>query len=198
MLAAALLCGCGSAKNDLLLSMEESESEASSQMSADSEALDDALSDSADVSVESSQIYVYICGAVENPGVYQVEEGSRLFEVVELAGGLREDADEASLNLAQGVSDGEQINVLTYEEAQAQASQGVSAQGAEADDGLVNINTATLSELTQISGIGETRAQAIIDYREKNGAFSSIEDIKNVDGIKDGVFSKIKDYIKAQ
>ena len=93
--------------------------------------------------------------------------------------------------------------ILTQEEASAlreagayayppgDAAQGVSAQ----DPGLVNINTATVTELTTVSGIGASRAQAIVDYRERNGSFGSIDDIKKVDGIKDGLFSKIKDKI---
>ena len=87
--------------------------------------------------------------------------------------------------------------MLTREEI-AQGMTAVSENSAArtgADNGLVNINTASVSELTGVSGIGESRAQAIIDYREKNGAFKSVEEIKKVDGIKDGLFAKIKDYI---
>ena len=133
-------------------------------------------------------IYVYVCGAVNNAGVYKIAVGSRLYEAVELAGGFTDDADEACLNLAREVKDGEQIIIRTVEEAQA-------AQEAACGDGLVNINTASAAELTTISGIGESRAQAIIAYREANGGFGSIEDIKKVEGIKDGLFAKIKDKI---
>ena len=113
------------------------------------------------------------------------------------------DADENCLNMARQIADGEQVVILTQEEASAlreagayayppgDAAQGVSAQ----DPGLVNINTATVTELTTVSGIGASRAQAIVDYRERNGSFGSIDDIKKVDGIKDGLFSKIKDKI---
>lgn len=185
------LCGCGNVaqSDELLLQLSEepdiaqtlSESEESAQTVSESE--------------EDEQIYVYVCGAVNNSGVYQTDIGSRLFEVIEMAGGFTPEADTASLNLARNVSDGEQIVVLTVEE----TAQGMTAvaenEAVQSDNGLVNINTASLSELTLISGIGESRAQAIIDYREKNGGFQSIEDIKKVDGIKDGLFSKIKDYI---
>jgi competence protein ComEA len=105
---------------------------------------------------------------------------------------MSEEADKTYLNMARVLTDGEQVVVYTtdqvvvmVEEAKVEAEQ----------SGLVNINTADISELTALSGIGESRAKAIIDYREKNGAFSSIEDIKNVDGIKDGLFAKIKDQI---
>lgn len=145
-------------------------------------------------------VYVHICGAVNAPGVYAVEADSRLFAVVALAGGLTPEADEASLNLAHTVTDGQQIIVLTKQETADLAAKGLygagmpeAAQGS--GNGLVNINTASVAELTAISGIGESRAQAIIAYRERNGGFRTIEDIKKVDGIKDGLFSKIKDKI---
>ncbi len=105
--------------------------------------------------------------------------------------------------MARQITDGEQIVILTLDEAASLKEAGAYAYPAEPSAqaaapqkaGLVNINTATVQELTSVSGIGESRALAIIDYREKNGRFGSIEDIKNVDGIKDGLFSKIKDKI---
>lgn len=150
-------------------------------------------------------LYVYMCGAVANPGVYQLREGSRLYEAVEMAGGLTEDADETCFNLARQLSDGEQIVVLTHEETARLMEEGkyipgqgnadAAVQTPDTSSGLVNINTASVSELTTVSGIGESRAQAIIAYREKNGGFRCIEDIKKVDGIKDGLFFRIKDQI---
>lgn len=141
-------------------------------------------------------VYVHVCGAVNSPGVYAVEADSRLFAVVALAGGLTPEADEASLNLAHTVTDGQQIVVRTKEETAQLAAKGLYGDSGQGQgSGLVNINTASLAELTAISGIGESRAQAIIAYRERNGSFRTIEDIKKVDGIKDGLFSKIKDKI---
>lgn len=182
------LCGCSdNAEGDeLLLSLHEE---------TDTRSFDEEDFSIVSESEEAAWIYVYICGAVENPDVYQVDEGSRLFEVIEMAGGFTPDADRASLNLARNVADGEQIVVYTLEET-ASGMTPVSEKGTvQSGSGLVNINKASLAELTGISGIGESRAQAIIDYREKNGGFRSVEEIKNVDGIKDGLFSKIKDYI---
>lgn len=155
-----------------------------------------------DVSESGGMVYIYVCGAVELPGVYCLRQGSRLYEAVELAGGLSGDADDTCLNMAREIADGEQVVILTQEEVALLKASGtypfeVSVQDrAGMDSGLVNINTATVTELTGVSGIGESRAQAIIDYREKNGAFRSIEDIKKVEGIKEGLFSKIKDKIK--
>jgi len=165
---------------------------------------------------EAQSMYIYICGAVANPGVYELAAGSRLYEAVELAGGLTEEADSTCLNLARQIADGEQVVIWTQEETAALEKEGkyppgqssVSAAGSMADVSnigshsgsvqgleLVNINTATLTELTTVSGIGESRAEAIIAYREANGGFRCIEDIKKVDGIKEGLFSKIKDKI---
>ena len=189
-----ILCGCGGKKegDELFLGME-AESETQSFTRSYDEKSDAALE-----SAEPAEIYVYVCGAVEKPDVYRVDKGSRLFEVIELAGGFTPEADRAYLNLARNVADGEQIVVYTVEET-AKGIAPVQENGtpgtSNADSGLVNINTASLKELTGIPGIGETRAQAIIDYRDKNGSFKSIEEIKKVDGIKDGLFSKIKDYI---
>ncbi len=187
-----LLCGCKDTSNeDVLLSLNE-ETNAQMPVIEKQESMQTVLQ-----SEETEPIYVYVCGAVNSPGVYQSQVGSRLFELIEMAGGFMPEADQSHLNLARTVSDGEQIVVLTQEE----IAQGMTAvpENSEArvgaDDGLVNINTASVSELTGVSGIGESRARAIIDYREKNGTFSSVEEIKNVDGIKDGLFAKIKDYI---
>lgn len=136
-----------------------------------------------------SMIYVHVCGQVNNPGVYELESGSRVFAAIEMAGGINEFADAASLNLAKEVKDGEQIYVPEIGEAEMSSPSSVS-------DGLVNINTATAEELTSLPGIGQSRAKTIIDYRETNGDFSAIEDIMNVTGIKEASFAKIKDLIK--
>lgn len=179
MTVVVLLCGCGRnvGENEVLMRLEGDSPQTSYETRE------------ADWEVEAD-IYVYICGAVQNAGVYKVAGGSRLYEVVELAGGFTQDADETCLNLAREVTDGEQLVIRTKQEMEADAE----AQRA-AESGLVNINTASVAELTTISGIGESRAKAIIAYRDANGGFKSIEDIKNVDGIKDGLFSKIKDKI---
>ncbi len=179
LIAAISLFGCsgGGISDDVMVQIGEEKPYTAPQ-----------TQDSTDSSAVGDDIYVYVCGAVNNAGVYKIAGGSRLYEAVELAGGFTDDADEACLNLAREVKDGEQIIIRTVEEAQA-------AQEAACGDGLVNINTASAAELTTISGIGESRAQAIIAYREANGGFGSIEDIKKVEGIKDGLFAKIKDKI---
>ena len=150
--------------------------------------------------------FVYICGAVNVPGVYEVEQNERLYEVVEAAGGLREDAAEESVNQARQIEDGEMIRILTQEEA-AQAGDEEAGEGAENDvkaetandsDGRIDLNLATVAELMTLPGIGQAKADSIVRYREKNGAFSSIEEIKQVEGIKEGVYNRIKDNIKVK
>ena len=145
-------------------------------------------------------IKVYVCGAVQRPDVYEISADSRIVDAVSAAGGFAIDAYPEAMNLAETVSDGSRIYVPTKEEVDALAvvySDTGSGSGDTTSDstGRVNINTATLEELTTLPGIGDTRARAIIDYREQNGAFGNIEDIMKVTGIKEKSFSKIKDSI---
>ena len=143
-----------------------------------------------DLTVKSKKgsMCVYLCGAVKNIGVYYFDDGQQLFEIVEEAGGLDEDADTDSINMAAVLQDGEKIRIpyigenITTEE-----------------DSLININTAGVDELCTIPGIGPARANAIIAYREEiGGRFENIEQLKEVSGIKDGSFNKIKPYICAK
>ena len=141
-------------------------------------------------STESIKIYVHICGEVNNPGVYELAEGSRIFEAVEAAGGFTEEAAQASLNLAQVISDEEQIVILTQDEAAEKAR-----QEREQAAGIVNLNTASKEQLMTLTGIGESRAEDILRYRQESGGFQAIEEIMNVPGIKESAYLKIKDSI---
>lgn len=136
---------------------------------------------------------VYVCGAVKNPGVYELPAGSRVYEAVLLAGGLTDDALETAVNQAELLADGQMVRIPTKEEADALADE---SRTEAKEDGLVNINTADLEELKTLPGIGDAKAQSIISYREKNGAFLAIEDIKNIEGIKEGVFARLEGLIK--
>lgn len=140
-----------------------------------------------------AQVYVYVTGAVANPGVYSLDEGLRVCDAVEAAGGLTEDADASTVNLARVLSDGEHIALPTKAEVETALAQG-SAGGAGASS-LVNINTADASALETLSGVGSATAQAIISDREQNGPFSTIEDLMRVDGIGEKKFAKLKDSI---
>lgn len=163
-------------------------------------------------------LYVHVCGAVKKPGLYMFETGSRAGEAVEAAGGFNDKADTAAVNLASLLEDGQQIYVpdITASDNPRQAGNeaggtqdsvsgtggsgrsqaGTSCGQVREDVDRININTADAGTLTSLSGIGEARAVAIIEYRQKNGSFSSAEDIRNVPGIGDGIYRKIKDFIK--
>lgn len=158
--------------------------------------------------IEEAVLYVHICGAVKSPNVYEMPAGSRVFHVVELAGGFLESADQSFVNLALLVEDGMKIRIPTLEEtAQMKADGGEDLTGmvesaaeksTSSSNGKINLNTADSKTLCTIPGIGETRAAAIIALRDRIGKFSSCEEIMQVDGIKEGTFEKIKDFIMVE
>lgn len=138
-------------------------------------------------------VYVYVCGAVRDPGVVEVPEGSRAEEALRLAGGMTAEADLFYVNLAETVTDGQKLYFPTAEEAGA-----LEAVVKAAEEGLVNINTASVEELCALPGIGTSRAADIVRYREKNGAFQTKEDIMKVSGIKQNAYDKLCDKITVQ
>ena len=160
-------------------------------------------------------LVVHICGAVSAPGVYELPAGSRIIDAVEAGGGFLPEADEACCNLAEEIVDGCQIYIMTKMEScsdgQTEKKAGIqtspdgdmqttdrnvrSNSAPALDSGLVNLNTADVAALMTLPGIGESRAKAIISYREQHGAFVKIEDIMKISGIKQAAFSKIKDKI---
>lgn len=140
--------------------------------------------------------YVQISGAVKNPGVYEIDDATRLFMVIENAGGLNPDADLLSINQARVLKDGESIYILTKEEAKDSGLDSAFFENKEDSDGKVNINTADMDKLMTLPGVGQSKAKQIIEYRETKGSFSSIEEIMEIQGIKEGVFNKIKENIK--
>ena len=150
-------------------------------------------------SQETETLFVQVAGAVKSPGVYELAADARVFEAIELAGGLKKNADDAGLNQAAPLTDGEKIYVYSIGELDEAA---VNGSGESVDngfgdsvDGRININTAGLDDLKTLSGIGDAKAQAIISYRESNGGFRNVEELTKVDGIGDATFQKLKDYI---
>ena len=147
---------------------------------------------------EAGDIFIYVCGAVKEPGVYVLPEGSRVYEAIQMAGGMTPEANEAFVTQARVLVDGEQITVFTKEE-----TEGLDPKAFDYDvpamdpvaQGKININKATAEELTSLSGIGEAKALAIIEYRETNGAFRETADIMKVSGIGEALYNKIKDDI---
>jgi len=173
------------------------EAEASDVDEGEGEA-DDGSASSA-VAETRKEVCVHVVGAVAAPGVYVLEEGARVADAVELAGGLAPDASDSSVNLARVVVDGEQVYVPTQAEVEAGLAPATGSMVATAVSGgagaLVNINTATSDQLQELPGIGPATATAIITHREENGPFEAKEDIQNVSGIGPGKYAKIESLI---
>lgn len=149
-----------------------------------------------------STIYVHVCGHVKYPGVYQMQEGSRVYEAIDMAGGMLEEGAGDALNMAALLEDGMRIMVPDLAQAAKMIEQGAvfdpgssGAVSGEKNSGKVNINRASVQELMTLTGIGQSRAEAIIRYREEVGSFQKIEDVMKVSGIKESAFNKIKDEI---
>ena len=143
---------------------------------------------------ESEEIMVHISGAVNSPGILRLDSSKRVVDALDLAGGARDDADLDKVNLAARLHDEEKIYIPKVGEVQENMTTLVSSPSSSGPASKININSADLSELTKIPGVGEKTAQKILDYRANN-SFSSIEDIKNVPGIGDKKFESMKDYI---
>lgn len=153
----------------------------------------------AEADAEETTIVVHVDGAVAEPGVYELPSGSRANDAVIAAGGLLDDADTSTINLAATLSDGEKLYIPTEGEEVTVSTTSTSTTTSTSDDSseteLININTATAEELDELPGIGEATAAAIIEDRETNGEFTSIEDIMRVSGIGEAKFANIKDLI---
>jgi len=152
--------------------------------------------DTADLSTVTDDapviIAVYICGEVNAPGVYYLEDGSRISDALKAAGGAAENADLQSINLAQRLTDGQQITVRSAAVSGSDASLGSAVSGS----GKINLNRASKEDLMTLPGIGEAKASAIIKYREEVGWITSTDEIMNISGIKDKIYSRISDLIE--
>lgn len=196
------LSGCGKKEAEILLEEEQKESS-----EKETEILETEKEPEPELTQPPQDIFVDICGAVTKPGVYRMPPDSRVYEAVEAAGGLLPEAAGNRVNQAQPLSDGQQIYVPTKEEAEKAGA--VPAEGAfpetkagenspVSENGKVNLNTADAAALQTLSGIGESKAQAILAYREEHGGFSSIEELMDVPGIKENTFLKIKEKIAVE
>lgn len=206
---AVVLCGCG--RQAMLLT---------SEVQTETQMVDDTVGDEtvvpteevlattateADTAEQSDEVAVYVCGAVRQPGVYYVTGSAIKETAVQMAGGFTDDADATYVNLAQTVVAGEQIYIPTVEETSGislseRETDETSAQDAPAGtnvetDGKININTAGKDMLMTLPGIGESKADAIIAYREAQGKFQNTEELMNIRGIKEGIYNQIKDLI---
>ena len=142
---------------------------------------------------DAAGCYVHVCGEVEHPGVYELKEGQRAYEAIEMAGGFTQDAAESYLNLAEPVHDGMKLEVPDRQDTERLREQ--EPEGGPLSASLIDLNTATKEQLMTLRGIGEARAEDIIRYRQEHGRFERIEDIMKVSGIKTSAFEKIKDDI---
>lgn len=146
-----------------------------------------------DTKANKSYIVVEVKGEVTRPDVYELEEGSIVKELIDMAGGLTKEADISRINRAKKLQNHELVVIGNINDKE---NMNMIEESSEAEyDGLININSANLEELKKISGVGDVKAQSIIEYREKNGGFKSIDEIKNIDGIGEKTFEKIKDKI---
>lgn len=192
------ICGCGKGTAEYISSEEKGSSEL---VESQTQEISSEIQQTEEIQ-EKKLLYVYVCGAVQSPGVYMLPEGSRVCDLFEAANGLTKDAATDYWNQARLLVDGEMLYVPTIEEAK-ESQMGRSDSSSDRNDstdadntsGKININTASLEQLMEIPGIGESKARAIITYRDTNGGFSSIEEVMNIEGIKEGVFSKMKEYI---
>ncbi|MBS6500819.1 MAG: helix-hairpin-helix domain-containing protein [Clostridium sp.] len=144
----------------------------------------------------TKMIVVEIKGEVANPDVYEISEGSIIRDLITKAGGLTNEANIDKINRADKLRDNQLIVIPNKNElSNANTNINVSKEGNTSEDGIININTASLEELQKINGVGEVKAKSIINYREKNGGFKSIDEMKNIEGIGDKTFEKMKDQI---
>jgi competence protein ComEA len=154
--------------------------------------LDDKKADKSRVDLKPGEIYVDVEGAVQKAGVYKLKSGSRIYQAIKSAGGLREDASIQNLNQAELLEDGQKIYIFSQNEYEAEQQKNVDS----GDDKLVNLNTATADELMTLPGVGKSKADSIIKFREEQGRFKTKKDLMKIPGIKQGVFSKLENLIK--
>ncbi len=185
--------GCGSRTEKLLQELETTEEAAGAKTEEPKE-----MEAGEPTQIPESYIYVDVEGAVVSPGVYRMQDGDRVFQALEAAGGALPEAALDRVNQAAVVADGQQIRILTKEEAEDSdtgSKEILSGGDSGGASSKVNLNTADEAELCTLSGIGEAKAKAIIKYRESHGAFSTVEELMNVEGIKEGTYQKIEDEI---
>ena len=217
-----LMCVCQGCSDEEVMEIISEEADKEENADDSIEMASDALADNTEktenIETNDSQSFVvYVSGYVNNPGVYELSAGSRVIDAIDAAGGYSKEAYDNYLNLASLISDGQMIYVPSEEEIESGSIERGVASGADgsgaggvtggngggnggnsSDSGtLVNINQASKEELMTLPGIGESKADKIIAYREANGRFNSPEGIMEISGIKDGLYNKIKDKICA-
>ena len=214
-----LMCVCQGCSDEEVMEIISEEADKEENADDSIEEASDALADNTEktenIETDDSQSFVvYVSGYVNNPGVYELSAGSRVIDAIDAAGGYSKEAYDNYLNLASLIADGQMIYVPSEEEVESGSIERGVASGADGSGvggvtggngggnssgsgALVNINKASKEELMTLPGIGESKADKIIAYREENGRFSTPEGIMEISGIKDGLYNKIKDKICA-
>lgn len=202
VLAGCLLFGCEKRRTELFSEEKQDTEEAGAASGQEEQELQ-----SSQQTTDCQTVFVHVCGAVENPGVYELAGDARVYQAVEAAGGFLPEACEEYVNQAGVLTDGKRLYIPTEDEVRELSQAGKDTlteelllqPDGETDpaDGLVNINTASMEELCTLPGIGKGKAASIISYRESTGKFEQIEDIMKVEGIKEGLFGKIRGLITA-
>lgn len=158
-----------------------------------SDPMDRVESDTTEITMTT--LCVHVCGCVRHPGLYEMPAGSRIGNAIDEAGGFTDSASQESVNLAALLEDGMQIYVPSEDECEEGSDVSHTFHQSSDGSGLINLNTASVDDLMKLNGIGQAKAEAIIEYRETNGVFASIEDIKKVSGIGDSTYENIKNDI---
>ena len=206
LLSVLMLTGCGDPGEMTLSQLESADSALEAESGPENDGdlpSQDSGNQSSDTSDRAAgvpadeMIVVYICGCVQNPGVYELPVGSRVCDGLEAAGGFSENADEKRINLAGLLSDGDMVFFPEVGEALAEGASDyiTSTESGSTSGAPININTAGEQALCTLPGIGSSKAQAIIRYREEHGSFKDIKEIMNVNGIGENLFAQIKDLI---
>lgn len=196
----SILSGCGRKALDISTGSGSMEADSVTEEQNEFEYMESSLGEQSEKNEsESSEVCVYVCGAVQCEGVYYLPVGSIKMDALTAAGGYSEDAFKGYVNLAEALQDGEKIYFPYQDETEnideIPYGTGADSMHESAASGLVNLNTATKEELMTLPGIGESKALAIIRYREDHQGFQNTEEIMNINGIKEGVYNNIKDLI---
>ncbi|MEK0151390.1 helix-hairpin-helix domain-containing protein [Tetragenococcus halophilus] len=179
----------------LAIYFSQSNNEQADAWEENESAFQQATEDSEKTTEETGKIIVDIKGEINKPGVYELEGDARVKEVILEAGGLTKQAEEKQLNLAEKLQDQQMIYIPNKEEAEEMAIDGDKETGDNNED-MIDINAADINELQKISGVGPAKAQAIVDYREENGAFESVEELNEISGFGEKTVEKLRDSIK--
>ena len=194
------MTGCSGVGEEFILTDTEEKQEVittgqEQETSTQDSVTQDSVTQATGQTEDAGTVFVFVCGQVAVPGVYELPAGSRIYDAIMQAGGCMETADICAVNQAGYLEDGMQIYIPAIGEAYKEAA---SEEQASRTDGRISINHADKNELMTLPGIGESKADAILEYRQSHGAFSSIDELMNIPGIKEGIFNNIQDYIKVE